>query len=76
MIIREDFVEAGIDKNMVIIEDTAWLSLIRPLGFDAGIRSLARGLQELTRKVAKKIVEGQSGPFRIGTENLREYFNE
>lgn len=69
-------IEAGIDKNMIIIEDTAWPQLIRPLGFDAGIRSLARGLQELTRKIAKKIVEGQIGPFRIGTENLREYFNE
>lgn len=69
-------IEAGIDKNMIIIEDTAWPQLIRPLGFDAGIRSLARGLQELTRKVAKKIVEGQTGPFRIGTENLREYLNE
>lgn len=69
-------IEAGVDKNMVIIEDTAWPSLIRPLGFDAGIRSLARGLQELTRKIAKRVVEGQTGPFRIGTENLREYLPE
>lgn len=68
--------DAGVDKNMIIIEDTTWFQLIRPLGFDAGIRSLARILQELTRKVAKKIVEGQRGPFRIGTENLREYLPE
>ena len=67
--------EAGLDKNMVIIEDVTWPQIIRPLGFDAGIRSLQRALQELCRKVARKMVEGQVGPFNINNQNLGEYLS-
>lgn len=65
--------EAGIDPDMISIEDNIWPQIIRPLGFDAGIRSLARSMQSLTRKVARKVVEGESGPFKITEQNLKEY---
>lgn len=68
--------EAGIDSNMLRINDEVWTQIIRPLGFDAGIRSLARGLQEICRKVARKEVVGERGPFIVSIENYREYLNE
>ena len=65
--------EAGIDKKMLNIDDNVWPHIIRPLGFDAGIRSLQRSLQSLCRKVARKIVEKGGGSFKITMENVGEY---
>lgn len=64
---------AGVGKDQVTIDDIVWPQIIRPLGFDAGIRSLVRTLETVSRKVAKKIVEGEKGPFTINSENIREY---
>ncbi|OGE37090.1 hypothetical protein A3B45_01445 [Candidatus Daviesbacteria bacterium RIFCSPLOWO2_01_FULL_39_12] len=65
--------EAGVDNNMLVIDENVWPQIIRPLGFDAGIRSLQRSLQSLCRKVARQIVEKGAGPFRITTENVGGY---
>lgn len=65
--------EAGIEKTEVEIADQSWPQIIRPLGFDSGIRSLDRSLQTICRKIARKVVEGSSGPFKITSENLGEY---
>ena len=67
--------EAGIDKSMLTIDDASWPAILRPLGFDSGIRSLHRSLQAICRKVARKQVEGEIGPFRISQENLGEYLS-
>ena len=65
--------EAGIERDMLKINEETWPQIIRPLGFDAGIRSLERTLQGICRKVAKKMVEGEKGPFNISQDNLGEY---
>jgi len=65
--------EAGLDENMLTIDEAIWPQILRPLGFDSGIRSLARSLQAICRKVARKKVEGKVGPFKITSENLGEY---
>lgn len=65
--------EAGINQNMLTIDDSLWPQILRPLGFDSGIRSLHRSLQAICRKVARKIVEGGIGPFKLTNENLGEY---
>ncbi|MBI2330216.1 AAA family ATPase [Candidatus Daviesbacteria bacterium] len=65
--------EAGIGKDTLVVDEAAWPQILRPLGFDSGIRSLSRSLQAVCRKVARKKVEGEAGPFRITTENLGEY---
>lgn len=67
--------EAGIDRNVLMIDETTWPQILRPLGFDSGIRSLSRSLQAICRKVARKQVEGGVGPFRITGENLGEYLS-
>lgn len=66
--------ESGID-NQLVIEETVWPQIIRPLGYDGGIRSLSRSIQTMARKVAKEIVEGKVGPFKITSQNVGEYLN-
>lgn len=65
--------EAGIDKNNFIISDEAWSKIVRPLGYDAGIRTLERTIKAMTRKVARKIIEGGGEKFEITPENVREF---
>ncbi len=68
--------EAGLESRMLIIDQSLWPQIIRPLGFDAGIRSLQHTLQGICRKVARKLVEGGVGPFKITIENLGEYLGQ
>lgn len=67
--------EAGLDRDMLMIDEKIWPQIIRPLGYDGGIRSLQRTIQGICRKVARKIVEGEKGPFKISQENLGEYLS-
>lgn len=65
--------EAGVESKLVEISDEVWPQIIRPLGFDSGIRSLSRSLQTICRKIAMKVVGGSIGPFKINAQNLGEY---
>ncbi|MDD5146936.1 MAG: AAA family ATPase [Candidatus Daviesbacteria bacterium] len=67
--------EAGLDERLLSIDEAVWPQILRPLGFDSGIRSLSRSLQAICRKVARKKVEGEAGPFRISQENLGEFLS-
>ncbi len=67
--------DAGIADKILSLDPDIWPQIIRPLGYDGGIRSLQRTLQAVTRKIARKIVEGQAGPFNITNENLGEYMS-
>lgn len=72
-LLKSSMEEAGIKNGQLVIEDNVWQNIIRPLGFDAGIRSLSRTLQGMCRKVARQIVEGDPGPFRVTEQNIGEY---
>ena len=65
--------EAGLSDNILTIDNTVWAQIIRPLGFDAGIRSLQRTIEGVVRKVAKQVVEGRGGPYHLTVENVGEY---
>ncbi len=67
--------EAGVEAGLLEIDEAIWPHIIRPLGYDGGIRSLSRALQTLCRKVARKVVEGEIGPFKISQDNLGEYLS-
>ena len=64
---------AGLDPKSVQIDPGVWEGIVRPLGFDGGIRSLRRNIDSLVRKVARQVVEGNSGPFTINTSNIAQY---
>lgn len=65
--------QAGIPEGSFKIEDEAWAKITRPLGFDAGMRTLERTINGVVRKVARKLVQGEGQSFTITTENAKEY---
>jgi len=62
--------ESGLKKDQFIIEDDLWQTMVRPLGYDAGIRSL-RNLQSAVRKAARIIVEKGYHEVEINKENAK-----
>lgn len=68
--------EATIPANLVVVDPVLWLEIVRPLGFDGGIRSLKRTIEVIVRKIARKIVEGESGPFVINSQNVGEFISK
>lgn len=65
--------DAGLKPSQVEIDPSLWPDLVRPLGYDAGIRTLERTLQSITRKVARKIVEEDKGSVTINQNNWQNY---
>ena len=65
--------EVGLTPENIKIEESAWMKITRPLGFDSGIRSLERTVEGIARKVAYKIVKGEGTSFVINEANVREY---
>jgi ATP-dependent Lon protease len=65
--------QSGLPRNLVQVDDAVWPLLVRPLGFDGGIRSLQRNLQGMVRKIARQVVEGQSGPFVLNSVSVKQY---
>ncbi len=49
--------DAGLKVEQIQIKPELWAKMTRPLGYDAGIRTLERTLQGLVRKSARIIVE-------------------
>jgi len=65
--------ESGLAQNQIIIDDTLWPNIIRPLGFDSGIRSLERTIEGVCRKVARQIVEGKAQSVHLTAQNIKEF---
>lgn len=65
--------EAGLRENQLTISDDAWPLVVRPLGFDSGIRTLERTINGIARKVARQILEGQTEGLHIDTDNIKPY---
>lgn len=64
---------SGLLEAQVTIDETVWSGVIRPLGFDSGIRSLERTIEGICRKVSRMIVEGKTQSVRITGENVKEF---
>lgn len=64
---------AGIPDGSLIIDDEVWANIVRPLGYDAGIRTLERNIDGVVRKVARMIVEGTAKSVHITTQNVKEF---
>jgi ATP-dependent Lon protease len=66
---------SGLPPDTITVDDDVWHNLVRPLGFDAGIRTLDRTVQSVIRKVARSIVEGKGQKFHITKENVKEFIS-
>jgi len=55
--------ESGILPDTITFNPGLWPKIVRPLGYDAGMRSLERTIEGIARKVAREILEG--GPKKV-----------
>jgi len=65
--------ETGLSEQHLQIKEEVWPLLIRPVGFDAGIRQLERNIYTLVRSVARKLITGSPIPIIITKENMRNF---
>lgn len=65
--------DSGIDVSVVTITEGVWPMIVRPLGYDAGMRTLERTIYGIVRKLAKLIVEGKGQKFDLNETNVKEY---
>jgi len=63
----------NLSEEFVRIDDNVWPMIIRPVGFDAGIRQLERNISGIVRASARKIIEGVPIPIVITVENISQY---
>jgi ATP-dependent Lon protease len=65
--------ESGLTTDNLTIDDAIWPKLVRPLGYDSGIRSLERTINGVCRKVATMIVEGKGKSVHIDENNIKDF---
>lgn len=63
----------GLSEDQLVIQEEVWPVLIRPVGFDAGLRQLERNLATIARRAARKILEGEQTPITVTTDNVRDF---
>jgi ATP-dependent Lon protease len=68
--------QTGLSPQQIQIADDVWPGIIRPLGFDSGIRTLQRTIEGMCRKVARIIVEGRAPGVLITNQNIKEFLPE
>jgi len=65
--------QTGLIEAQLIIDQSVWATIIRPLGFDSGIRSLERAIEGVCRKAARMIVEEKVQTVNVNSENVKEF---
>lgn len=65
--------EAGLINDNLVIDPSVWPKIVRPLGYDAGIRTLERTINGICRKVAKMMVEKRGTRFNLTEQNIKEF---
>ncbi len=65
--------ENGLAAKNFAISPGALALIITEYTSEAGLRNLEREIGSICRKVARKIAEGEKGPFKINRNNLHKY---
>jgi len=65
--------ESGIPEGGINISEDVWPQIVRPLGFDAGTRTLERTIKGVVRKIARMMVEGKNQTFNVTPQNVKEF---
>lgn len=63
----------GMPPEGITFDENVWPKITRPLGFDAGIRTMERTINAIVRKAAMKMVLGQGESFYITEDNIKEF---
>lgn len=65
--------ESGLPAGVLSIDDNVWPNIVRPLGYDAGMRTLERTIEGIVRKIAREYVEGKTQSLHLNEENIKPY---
>ena len=65
--------ENGLKPKTMTISPAAMLQIIQEYTLEAGLRNLEREIGAICRKVARKLAEGEKGPFAVTKSNLEKY---
>jgi len=65
--------QTGLTNEQLVINENVWPNIIRPLGFDSGIRSLERAIEGVCRKAARMVVEDKVPVVNVTSENVRGF---
>lgn len=63
--------DAGLKPEQFVLQETVWPTIVRPLGYDMGIRTLQRTLQGAVRKAVRIIVERGFDSVVVTPENAK-----
>jgi len=63
----------GLEKDLLSFSDGALQHIIRDYTREAGVRNLEREIGTISRKIARKIAEGEKGPFRVKANQLHTH---
>lgn len=72
-LLKRAMTAAGLADHDLTIVDDVWPQIVRPLGFDAGMRTLDRTINNICRKLTKLKVEGKTTKLTLSRANLKEY---
>jgi len=72
-LLPRDLAASGLVPGDIQIEEKVWSRIVRPLGFDAGMRTLDRTIKGICRKIAKQKVEQKVSKVVISEANFKEY---
>jgi ATP-dependent Lon protease len=64
---------SGLPQEALKIDEDVWANIVRPLGYDAGIRTLERNIDGVVRKIAKLIVEGKEKAVHVSAANVKTF---
>ncbi len=64
---------SGLPEGALKISDDVWANIVRPLGYDGGIRTLERNIDGVVRKVARMLVEGKAKEVSVTPENVKTF---
>ncbi len=65
--------ESGLTPETLTIDPALWPKIVRPLGYDSGMRTLERTIEGICHKVAKLKVEGQGEHFYLTEQNIKQF---
>ncbi|MBI3954656.1 AAA family ATPase [Candidatus Collierbacteria bacterium] len=65
--------QAGLEQGTLTIDPQIWQQIVRPFGYDAGIRTLNRTIEGITRKVAQMVVAGEVRVVHLTSDNIKEF---
>jgi ATP-dependent Lon protease len=82
IVIGRDFVlpktmkMTGLLPDQLTIDPGVWEPVVRPLGYDPGIRGLDRLITGICRKAATIIISGQASTVKVTPENIKQFLPE